>query len=263
VKALREDEVELSQPELVSIVLSQGQTIEAMARQLDWLARHVFGTKSERVRVLENPQQMALGDILAPPDKEMPSKECTVAAHTRRERRRDGAAVVDAESVPFFDEHRVPVQTIPVAHPEMQGLSAEEVVERSFFGVRYSEIAKRAETAREPEEILRITASISRVILDTEREEIGLMRGISALSPELKAIETELETLRFTLQEARARLLVKSVPVAHHLGLARVRDILWMYTARNVYRMLVLERGWSSDEYEPWLAETLIKALMR
>ena len=136
------------------------------------------------------------------------------------------------------------------------------VVERSFFGARYAEIAKQAEKSRDPEEILRITASISRVILDTERDEIGLMRGVSALSPELKAIETELETVRFTLQEARAKLLVKSVPAARHLGLARVRDILWMYTGRDVYRMLVLERAWSSDEYESWLAEALIKALM-
>src|SRR5919198_1195825 len=136
------------------------------------------------------------------------------------------------------------------------------VVERAFFSAPYAEIAKQAEKARDPEDILRITASISRVILDTEREEIGLMRGVSALSPELKAIETELETVRFTLQEARAKLLVKSVPAARHLGLARVRDILWMYTGRDVYRMLVLERGWSSNEYESWLAETLIKALM-
>lgn len=136
------------------------------------------------------------------------------------------------------------------------------VVERSFFSAPYAEIAKQAEKAKDPREILRITASISRVILDTEREEIGLMRGVSALSPELKAIEAELETIRFTLQEARAKLLVKSVPTARHLGLARVRDILWMHTGRDVYRMLVLERGWSSDEYESWLAETLIKALM-
>ena len=137
------------------------------------------------------------------------------------------------------------------------------VVERSFFGARYAEIARQAETAKDPEEILRITASISRIILDTERAEIGLMRGVSALSPELKAIETELEAVRFRRQEARARLLVKTAPAARRLGLARVRDILWMYTGRDVYRMLVLERGWSSDEYENWLAETLIKALMR
>ncbi len=136
------------------------------------------------------------------------------------------------------------------------------VVERSFFGARYAEIAKQAESARDAEEVLRMTASISRVILDTEREEIGLMRGVAALSPELKAIETELEDVRFRLQEARARLLVERAPVARQLGLARVRDILWMYTGRDVYRMLVLERGWSSDEYESWLADTLITALM-
>jgi AcrR family transcriptional regulator len=136
------------------------------------------------------------------------------------------------------------------------------VIERSFFSTRYAETAKQAEKARNPEEILRITASISRVILDTEREEIGLMRGVSALSPELKAIETELESVRFTLQEPRAELLVKSVPAARHLGLARVRDILWMYTGRDVYRMLVLERGWSSDEYESWLATALIRELL-
>src|SRR5262245_11029933 len=57
------------------------------------------------------------------------------------------------------------------------------VVERSFFNPRYVEIAQRAEKVRDPEEILRITASISRVILDTERNEIGLMRGLSVLSP--------------------------------------------------------------------------------
>ncbi|KUM26461.1 hypothetical protein AU467_21200 [Mesorhizobium loti] len=135
------------------------------------------------------------------------------------------------------------------------------VVERSFFNPRYVEIAQRAEKVRDPEEILRITASISRVILDTERNEIGLMRGLSVLSPELGAIEAELEAVRFTLQAARAKRLVKFVPAARRLGLGRVRDILWMYTGRDVYRMLVLERGWSSDEYESWLAETLIRTL--
>lgn len=135
------------------------------------------------------------------------------------------------------------------------------VVERSFFNPRYVEIAHRAEKVRDPEEILRITASISRVILDTERNEIGLMRGLSVLSPELGAIEAELEAVRFTLQAARAERLVKLVPAARRLGLDRVRDILWMYTGRDVYRMLVLERGWSSDEYESWLAETLIRTL--
>src|SRR5262245_54017964 len=34
------------------------------------------------------------------------------------------------------------------------------------------------------------------------------------------------------------------------------------YTGRDVYRLLVKEGGWSADEYERWLAGTLIDALV-
>jgi hypothetical protein len=87
------------------------------------------------------------------------------------------------------------------------------------------------------------------------------MRGTSDFSPELKKIEAQFERIRFDLQEHRARLLVAKFSVARNLGLAKVRDIMWMYTGRDIYRMLVLERTWSSDEYEKWLARSLIHEL--
>jgi AcrR family transcriptional regulator len=134
-----------------------------------------------------------------------------------------------------------------------------EIIQGTFFGANYASVAQRTKETDDPLELLRITASISRVIFDTERNEIGLMRGTSAFSPELKKIETRFERIRFDLQEERARLLVRKFAIARKLGLARVRDIMWMYTGRDIYRMLVLERGWSSDEYEEWLAQTLIQ----
>ena len=136
-----------------------------------------------------------------------------------------------------------------------------EIIQGAFFGANYASVAQRTNETNDPIELLRITASISRVIFDTEKREIGLMRGSSAFSPELKKIEAEFERIRFDLQEPRARLLVETFLSARKLGLARVRDIIWMYTGRDIYRMLVLERGWSSDDYEEWLAETLIRAL--
>jgi hypothetical protein len=39
------------------------------------------------------------------------------------------------------------------------------------------------------------------------------------------------------------------------------RQILWMYTSRDVYRMLVLESGWTPDRYQDWLSDTLVNAL--
>lgn len=137
-----------------------------------------------------------------------------------------------------------------------------EIIRGTFFGPNYAQVADRTRTASDPFELLRITAAISRVIFDTEKEEIGLMRGTSAFSPELKQVEAEFERIRFELQEPRARLLVETFPVPRKLGLAKVRDIMWMYTGRDIYRMFVLERGWSSEEYEEWLGETLIHALI-
>jgi len=40
------------------------------------------------------------------------------------------------------------------------------------------------------------------------------------------------------------------------------RDIFWMFTGGDVYRMLVRERGWSPQKYQDWLADTLVQSLL-
>ena len=123
----------LPSAELIGLVRSQAQMIEtltqqltALTHQLEWFRRQMFGTKSERLRVLENEKQLALGEVLAAPETPAPRKERVVAAHTRRERQGDAAAVGEAESIPFFDESRVPVETVEVTHPDVGGLSADQ-----------------------------------------------------------------------------------------------------------------------------------------
>jgi AcrR family transcriptional regulator len=41
----------------------------------------------------------------------------------------------------------------------------------------------------------------------------------------------------------------------------RARDIVWTLISPEVYELLVVDRGWSPDEYEQWLAQTLTDAL--
>jgi hypothetical protein len=43
---------------------------------------------------------------------------------------------------------------------------------------------------------------------------------------------------------------------------ANTHDLTNAVTTRDVYRMLVIERGWSSDQYEKWLADALVTALI-
>ena len=97
-----------SPAQFIALVQTLAATVQSLQAQLEWFQRQMFGTKSERLRVLENAQQLALGEVLVPPSQKVPAKERLVAAHTRRESQKD-AAVGEADSVPFFDEARVPV----------------------------------------------------------------------------------------------------------------------------------------------------------
>lgn len=39
-------------------------------------------------------------------------------------------------------------------------------------------------------------------------------------------------------------------------------DTFWMLTSGDSYRMLLRERGWSSQKYQEWLADMMVKSLL-
>ncbi|MFG3756626.1 hypothetical protein, partial [Klebsiella pneumoniae] len=97
---------------------------------------------------------------------------------------------------------------------------------------------------------------VARAVYDGERSELGVLRGASAFAPELRKLEAEFENTRFEMQKARIALLFAQSMARKELDVATARRIMWMYTSRDVYRMLVLDGGWSADAYEAWLART-------
>ena len=64
------------------------------------------------------------------------------------------------------------------------------------------------------------------------------------------------------MQEERVRLLFAQIKQAKGLEFDEGRRILWMYTSRDVYRMLVQESGWTPDRYQEWLSDALVNALV-
>ena len=111
----------LSPPQLTALVHSQAQTITALTHQLEWFKRQVFGNKSERFAPELDPTQLHLGEALPVPAT-LPESRKSVPAHTRRVPTTDLAS---AETVPFFDESRVPVTTITVIDAETKTLAPE------------------------------------------------------------------------------------------------------------------------------------------
>jgi transposase len=110
--------------EIRGIFQSQAQTIDALKHQLEWFKRQMFGTKSERLVVLQNAQQLSLAELAPSAEPASSVKVRSVAGHTRRSPSREAAG--DPDSLPFFDEARVPVETIRVPNLQIEGLTAEQ-----------------------------------------------------------------------------------------------------------------------------------------
>lgn len=108
-----------------------------------------------------------------------------------------------------------------------------------------------------------ITAKLARQLYDSERAQIDIFQGASLLAPELKEQQKEREQRRHLRQEEFVKALMKDKALLKDLNLSQARDIFWAFTGRDIYRMLVVERGWTSEQYEKWLAQLLIKTLLR
>lgn len=115
---------------------------------------------------------------------------------------------------------------------------------------------------KSPEIRLSISAKIARQMYDAEKVQMNLFRGAVVLAPEFKELEKEREMRRYSRQEVTIKAMVREKSLAKGLSEAKARDILWAFTGRDMYRMLVVEQGWASEEYEKWLARLLINNLM-
>jgi AcrR family transcriptional regulator len=136
------------------------------------------------------------------------------------------------------------------------------IMRSALFGQRFQAANERLKGLTDPVELVGATAQVARAIYEGESTEIGLMRGVSAFSPALRKLEQEFESIRYGMQEQRLRLLFDQSRQKQGLGFDEARRIMWMYTSRDVYRMLVLEGAWSVDRYQAWLSQALVDALV-
>src|SRR6266576_702023 len=137
-----------------------------------------------------------------------------------------------------------------------------ELLDQSTFGPDYEDAVRRALSASDPETRLRLAAPIARQIHDAQSATFDLLRGAGVVAPELAKLEQQRESLRYERQERMIISLRDAERLQPGLNYDTARDIFWMLTGRDVYRMLVREREWSSQKYQDWLADTLVRSLL-
>jgi AcrR family transcriptional regulator len=80
--------------------------------------------------------------------------------------------------------------------------------------------------------------------------------------------DAELSQFRETTNQERlagasavVRHLADTGGLRSDVSLERARDVVWTLISPEVYELLVIDRGWSADEYEGWLSRALADAL--
>ena len=137
-----------------------------------------------------------------------------------------------------------------------------ELLDQSTFGNEYEEAVRQALSARDPETRLRLAAGIARQIHEPLSAAFDLLRGAGVIAPDLARLEQQREDLRYERQERMIISLRDEGRLREGLNFATARDIFWMLTGREAYRMLVRERRWPPQKYQDWLADTLVRCLL-
>lgn len=137
------------------------------------------------------------------------------------------------------------------------------LVDKALPVEQFEELVRKVDLEKSPAQRLALSARIARRMYDAEHEQLGLLQGASLLDAELKALEIEREKRRYERQKKTFLEMAQNDVLLSDLSITKARDILWAFTGRDLYRMLVIERGWSSDEYELWVAESLTKFLLK
>jgi len=179
---------------------------------------------------------------------------------TRRLLQTEGYAGMTIEAI--AERAHVSAQSVYAIFKSKTGILI-ELLDQSTFGADYEEAVRAALSATEPETRLRLAAGIARKVHDAQSATFDQMRGAGVVAPELAKLEEQREGLRYERQEKMIASLHDANSLRKGLNYATARDILWTLTSRDVYRMLVRERGWTPQKYQEWLGEALVNSLLR
>ena len=137
------------------------------------------------------------------------------------------------------------------------------IMDEALEKEKFEELVQKVTQIKTLKGRLEISAQISRRLYDAEKDQINSFRNTSVLGPEFKAIEKEREERRYQRQEKTLKEVANEESLAEGINLKKARDILWAFTGRDIYRLLVIDKEWTSEEYEKWLAHSLIKLIAK
>lgn len=109
---------------------------------------------------------------------------------------------------------------------------------------------------------LRLNARNSRMVKERAGALMEIVRAAAPADPEIDALWSRIQAEFYDNQRSIVESLHQKSALKPGLDVARGTDILWTLNHPNLYRLLVGGRGWTPDQYEEWLVDTLASQLL-
>lgn len=114
----------------------------------------------------------------------------------------------------------------------------------------------------DPERKLRANARNARVVKTRVGALLGVIRSAAALDGDIEALWTRIQSDFHDNQRAIVESLQARGGLRDGLDVARASDILWTLNHPDVWLLLVRERGWTTEQWEQWFADTSCAQLL-
>ncbi len=117
-------------------------------------------------------------------------------------------------------------------------------------------------TAPQPDEVLARLATVSVDISSRTAPIYGILQSAASSDTDAKGLLDELTRQRQDGQGRVATVLARANALPPGMQAHDAADIIHALASPELYRLLVIDRGWSAQRYERWLADTLAGQLL-
>ena len=132
----------------------------------------------------------------------------------------------------------------------LRGDECEEAVgERSWFLTVIDE--------PDPERALRLNVRNAKLVRERVGRLLDVIRDAAVSDPDVAELWSRIQREFYDNQQTVVATLHRRRALRPGLGVKRAADLLWTLNHPDVYRLLVVERGWSPDQHERWLVDVL------
>jgi AcrR family transcriptional regulator len=176
----------------------------------------------------------------------------------------------------LFIEHGYPATTLEaiadaadIALPTLYRLFGskrallKEVLETSFGGddepIAFGDRPEQQQALAEPDPatLVRSFARICRLFMERSSEMFHVLSTAAQVDPEIAELQSEIRRQRHTGQSRIVAAIDARNALDPELRLSDAEDIAYAALSPEVHRILTIERGWTADQYEGWLARVL------